>query len=142
MRTNLNDINITLRSRADYYNRIQPDLNNVCNQSSIFSSIICRLFSAGYEQCCSREFVFKIATDFSCNRFQSCESITVINQNEIFIFIIHLQRLASNSSLYQAKHNPQGHRTYQQTGPLGLPDQNEHLIELPSDIFLTSRTGD
>ena len=31
MRTNPNDINIMLRSRADYHNRIHPDLTNVCN---------------------------------------------------------------------------------------------------------------
>jgi hypothetical protein len=68
----------------------------------------------------------------------------IINRNEIFIFtfIFYLRRLPSNSSLYQTKHTPKGHQTYQQSISLGLSDQNEHLIELPSDIFLTSRTGD
>jgi hypothetical protein len=39
----------------------------------------------------------------------------------------------------QAKHNPQGHH---QALPLNLPNHSEHFIELPSDIFLSSRTGD
>ncbi|CAF0730608.1 unnamed protein product [Rotaria sordida] len=46
----------------------------------------------------------------------------------------------SNSALYQAKRNPQQYRNYQQPLPLNLPDHTEHLIELPSDIFLSSRT--
>ncbi|CAF3539007.1 unnamed protein product [Adineta steineri] len=46
---------------------------------------------------------------------------------------------ATNSTLYLARHNLQGYKNYQQSIPLGLPDHSEHLIELPSDIFLTSK---
>ena len=54
---------------------------------------------------------------------------------------LYLLSNPSNSTLYQAKHNPQGYRNYQQSIPLTLPDHSEHLIDLPSDIFLTSRIG-
>lgn len=56
-------------------------------------------------------------------------------------FIFCLLRIPSNSALYRAKYNSPGHQSYHQTLPLSVPENNEHLIELPSDIF-TSRTGD
>ncbi|CAM2713429.1 unnamed protein product [Rotaria socialis] len=44
----------------------------------------------------------------------------------------------SNSALYQARESARQQRNHQK--PLGLPDHIEHLIDLPSDIFLLSRT--
>ncbi|CAF2650945.1 unnamed protein product [Rotaria sp. Silwood2] len=106
-RTNSNGLNQMLRSRVDYYNRIQPDLDDVSPNNVIRTNSYSKLPP--------------ISPGVDSNRLSRTQNL-------------------SNSALYQAKHNPQEHRNYQQPLPLNLPDHTEHLIELPSDIFLSSRT--
>ena len=58
-------------------------------------------------------------------------------------FFFFINRNLSNSALYRAKHQTRPEpRTNPAAVPLSLPDHTEHYIELPSDIFLTTRTGD
>ncbi|CAF5080492.1 unnamed protein product, partial [Rotaria magnacalcarata] len=51
---------------------------------------------------------------------------------------LNRSRNPSNSTLYQPRESAHQQRNYQK--PLGLPNHTEHLIDLPSDIFLSSRT--
>ncbi|CAF0753356.1 unnamed protein product [Rotaria sp. Silwood1] len=105
IRANSNSLNQRLRSGVDYYNRIQPDLDDLSSNNMIRTNSYSKLPP--------------ISPGIDSNRLSRTQNL-------------------SNSALYQAKHNSQGHRNYQQR--LNFPDHTEHLIELPSDIFLSSRT--
>ncbi|CAF2525734.1 unnamed protein product [Rotaria sp. Silwood2] len=106
-RINPNTFSQRLRSRIDYYNRIQPDPDSLVIDDPIHTSSYTKLppISPGYDS----------------NHFN------------------HLTTPLT-PSFYGTKHDSHIHQHHQRTIPLGLSDQSEHLIELPSDIFLTSRT--
>ncbi|UJR35904.1 hypothetical protein I4U23_028647 [Adineta vaga] len=75
------------------------------------------------------------------NNMMRSDSVTRLPPISVGMDTNHFNRsqFPANSSLFLAKHNFPGYKNYQQTVPLSLPDHSEHLIELPSDIFLTAR---
>ncbi|CAM4822853.1 unnamed protein product [Rotaria magnacalcarata] len=110
-RLNTNNFNQRLRSRIDYYNRIQPDPDSLAIDQSIYTNAYSKLppISSGYDS----------------NRLN--HSQTPLTPN-----------------FYDNKHDSHihdhHHQQQQQTVPFNLSDAPEHLIDLPSDIYVTSRT--
>ncbi|CAM4878265.1 unnamed protein product [Rotaria socialis] len=111
-RLNTNNFNQRLRSRIDYYNRIQPDPDSLGIDQSVYTNAYSKLppISSGYDSSRLNHLQAPLTPSFYDNKH--------------------------DSHIHNRHHH---HHQQQQAIPFSLSDAPEHLIDLPSDIYVTSR---
>jgi hypothetical protein len=134
---NSNNFNHLLRARIDHYHRLQTDLDTVCLPMNSLSLCLSTFhlrwkWTRHSELIPMRNFLRSLLATIHIDSSSPCN----VSICELRFYPLRISLFRNNS--YDSKPAMR----YPQPLPAAMSNRSEHLIELPSDIFLASRAGE